>query len=148
MHYRVATDDDIEMLCECREKQLIDEGQVPETGIRSQLRTYFAQNLGNDSLIEWVAEEEGRIVGTAAIILYEFPPSFKNRSGLRGYINNVYTERRYRKKGIATKLLDKVVAEARQRGVTRIWLETSAMGFGLYRKYGFLKSEEDMYIDL
>ena len=57
---------------------------------------------------------------------------------------NMYTKPKYRRKGIATKTLDLLVKDAKQRGITAILLEATAMGKLLYEKYGFVKMENEM----
>ena len=50
----------------------------------------------------------------------------------------------YRRKGIAFKVLDMLVKECRERNITAISLEATAMGRPLYEKYGFVKMEHEM----
>ena len=57
---------------------------------------------------------------------------------------NMYTDPAYRRKGIATKTLDLLIAEAKSKGVTAISLEATEMGRPLYEKYGFEKMEDEM----
>lgn len=57
---------------------------------------------------------------------------------------NMYTNPEYRRKGIAYRVLDMLVKEAKDRGITAISLEATAMGRPLYEKYGFIKMEEEM----
>jgi len=40
--------------------------------------------------------------------------------------------------------LDLLVADARERGITAISLEATAMGRPLYEKYGFIKMNNEM----
>ncbi len=82
-------------------------------------------------------EDNGEIVATAAILFHEYPPTFTNRPEIRGYVTNMYTAPAYRKKGIATELLDKLKEEAKKRGAAKMWLGASEMGRPVYEKYGF-----------
>ena len=71
-------------------------------------------------------------------------PTFHNPTGKKAYIMNMYTKPEYRRKGIAYKTLDLLVAEAKQRGIYAISLEATDMGKPLYDKYGFVKMNDEM----
>lgn len=51
---------------------------------------------------------------------------------------NMYTNPNYRRRGIASKTLDLLVAASKERGITSITLEATLMGRPLYEKYGFV----------
>ena len=82
MNYRKATTDDIPSLCNIRKKQLIDEGIELRISIDEELNDFFSAGISDGSLIEWTAEDDGRIVATAAIMFVQFPPTYTNRSGV------------------------------------------------------------------
>ncbi len=71
-------------------------------------------------------------------------PTYHNPSGEKAYIMNMYTHPEYWRRGIARKLLDLLVQEARDRGVTAISLEAAAMGRPLYEAYGFVSMKREM----
>ena len=70
------------------------------------------------------------------------PPSSYNRTGWKGFIANMWTRPDHRRQGLATRLLDLCVAEARARGVTQLWLGASAVGKPVYQKYGFKVADD------
>ncbi len=81
----------------------------------------------------WVAWHEGRIAGTCALAVLE--PGHEELKSMR-------TEPELRGRGIASELLDHVLADARARQVGRISLETGSMEFfaparALYARHGF-----------
>ena len=57
---------------------------------------------------------------------------------------NLYTHPDYRRKGIAYKVLDLLVKDAKDRGVESIILDSTLMGRPLYEKYGFIKINDYM----
>lgn len=71
-------------------------------------------------------------------------PTFHNPSGYKAYIMNMYTNPAYRRRGIAYKILDLLVNEARNRNISCISLEATDMGRPLYEKYGFKKMNSEM----
>ncbi len=142
MNYRKATFEDIPSLIALRKQQLIDEGIDPVVQIDEELKNYFKQCFINETIIEWLVEDKGTIVATGAIVFYAFPPSYTNASGIRGYITNMYTHPTYRKQGIATSLLERLIQEAKDRNVIKVWLGASTLGRPVYEKFGFKQSDE------
>jgi len=148
MQYRPARAEEIEQLAQLCKQQLMDEGQQPNCNIDRELHAFFAQGMQDGTLVEWVAEENGALVATAAIIFYPFPPSFTNPGGIRGYLTNVYTSPAFRGRGIAGDLLRQLMAEAEKRGVPALMLSASAMGRPVYEKLGFIRDESWMNLRL
>lgn len=142
MYYRTATIDDIEVLVKLRKRQLVDEGIVANKSIDEELINFFRKKLGDNSLIEWIVLDNHIVIATGAIVFYEFPPTYTNKSGIKGYITNMYTAPEYRGRGIATSLLDKLVEEAKVRKVEKLWLGASKLGRPVYLKYGFKETNE------
>ncbi|AZU62281.1 GNAT family N-acetyltransferase [Neobacillus mesonae] len=142
MNYRKATTNDIDELVDLRKKQLVDEGIEPSIDIDTELFTFFQNKLSDGSLIQWLVEDQDEIIACGAVIFYDFPPSYTNKSGKKAYISNMYTKENYRGQGIATKLLSKVVNEAKNARITKIWLGASKMGRPVYKKFGFKETDE------
>jgi len=149
MIYHKATSKDIDTLVKIRKKQLIDEGIKPAINIDKELFDFFHTKINDGSLVEWVVEDGEEIVATAAIIFYQFPPTYTNKTGWKGYITNMYTSDTYRKRGIATTLLEKLVAEAKSRNIKKLWLGASYLGRPVYERFGFKDTGEwlDMTIE-
>lgn len=146
MKYRKANNNDINKLVELRKKQLVDEGLEPNIDIDSELSNFFKNKLSDGTLIQWLVEDKEEIIACGAVVFYEFPPSYANKTGKKAYIANMYTNENYRGKGIATKLLTRLVEEVRISGISKIWLEASKMGRPVYKKFGFI--EIDKYLEL
>ena len=60
-----------------------------------------------------------------AVSFYKVMPTYHNPSGNKAYIMNMYTNIDYRRKGIATKVLELLIKESKNRGVTDISLEAT-----------------------
>ena len=81
----------------------------------------------------WTVWDADRIIGCGAI---------KELSTEQAEIKSMRTKDSYRRKGVASMLLQHILNEAKQRSYHRISLETGSMPFfeparNLYRKYGF-----------
>ncbi len=148
MIYRLATIHEINTLADLRKQQLADEGISEDKDIDAELHNFFMKKMKDGTLVEWVAEENNVIIATAAIVFYEFPPSYTNESGIKGYITNMYTAPAYRGRGIAASLLDKLRTEAKERKVQLLWLNASKMGRPVYQKIGFKDSYDWMELRL
>ncbi len=148
MIYRKATLEDIPMISELRKRQLVDEGLTPEPNIDEELYQFFYKHLSEDRMVEWVVENDGVMIATSAIIFFELPPSFNNVKGIKGYVANMYTAPEYRKQGIASSLLERLMNEARERNVDKIFLNASEAGKPVYHKFGFRKNDAWMDIEL
>ena len=149
MKFRTATVEDIPLLVKLRRQELTDENFVPPNNdMDPYLPSFFERHLTDGSMVQWVCEDQGEIIATSAIVFYEMPPSFTNGYGWIGYIANVYTAAAYRRRGIATALLERVVQEAKVRNVKLIWLRASEEGTFLYEKYGFSHGNDWMRLEL
>jgi GNAT superfamily N-acetyltransferase len=146
--FRKATVNEIDQLIYLRKKQLVDEGIEPNQEIDTELKEFFTNKMSDGSLVEWIVEDNDEIIATGAIICYEFPPTYTNKSGKKAYITNVYTKESYRGQGIATKLLTKLVAEAKTAGIIKIWLGASKLGRPVYEKFGFKETDEWLELDI
>ena len=61
---------------------------------------------------------------------------------------NVYTKSGYRRKGLAEKLVNMLLAELKQKDVRKIVLEYTDDGFPLYQKLGFTEIDHQMQLRL
>ena len=138
MIFTFAQLEDVNILVSLRQAQLIDEGLNPDTDLTPQLVEFFTQQIVSNKFVQCIVRtDNGDVAATGAIIYYDFPPSYHNYSGIRGYIANMYTVPQYRGQGLATKVLDHLVDNAKSRNVHKIFLYGSEMGKPVYKKYGF-----------
>ena len=148
MEFRKAERNDIPMLVKLRKLQLVDEGMEERGSVDHELESYFETCLTEGTLVEWLAEEDGAIIATAAIAFLLFPPAYGNPVGTRGYITNMYTAPAYRGRGIAKLLLARLEEEAKKRAVHRLLLSASDMGASVYETCGFSKTGRWMEKDV
>lgn len=139
---------DISTLVDLRKKQLIDEGYSLTSDVDKQFRDYFIAAIIEGSFVSWVMEVDGDIVATSGVCFYSLPPTFSNPTGRIAYITNMYTKDEYRRKGIATELLNMVLDEARMRGYKSVRLHTSEQGKSIYQRTGFVDMDGNMALRL
>ncbi|MGN0795118.1 MAG: GNAT family N-acetyltransferase [Aristaeellaceae bacterium] len=75
-------------------------------------------------------------------------PTPGHPTGMRAHLMNVYTDRAYRRRGLARRLLTVLHREAAERGVTEITLDATEEGRRLYERMGYAASDEAMYLDI
>ena len=73
-------------------------------------------------------------------------PSPDNPSGRCAYLMNIYVRPRFRRRGIGAAIVRRLVAEARNRGIEKTYLETSGSGRNLYRSLGFAEMPDMMIL--
>jgi GNAT superfamily N-acetyltransferase len=142
---RKANVDDVELLIRLRIDYLTEDKGKPsqdeEAAIKSQLKKYFSKHIPNNTFIGILAELDGKIVSTAYLAVSEKPANQVFITGVTGTMVNVLTYPEYRRKGIATKVIEKLIEEAKAVGVSHINLSATADGKFLYEKMGFKKSD-------
>lgn len=146
--YKKATIEDLEVLTETRIEVLRAANKLSAdtdmSEVKKQSHDYYKRALCDDTHIAYLVFDERRFTGAGGISFFQVMPTYHNPSGKKAYIMNMYTNPEYRRKGIAYRVLDMLVKEAKDRGITAISLEATAMGRPLYEKYGFIKMEEEM----
>ena len=146
--YRKLTENDIEIFIKMRIDQLREEGAKEDIDLTPDLRDYYLRHLSDDTFISWLALDNDRIIGTSGISIVEKPPYFGCPSGKIGLLSSMFTDKAYRRKGIAKTLLSKVVVEARKQGCGTVQITASNMGVLLYSDFGFEKNNNFMQFKL
>ena len=149
MEYRVTDANDIDMLMDVRLSMLRIVNDLPvdyifDDELVVSSRRYFLE--GDQTTV--VAVDDGRCVACASMSYIEIMPTFSHSSGKRAHLMNVYTEKDYRRRGIARQLVNMLIEDARVHGATEISLDATESGRPLYESVGFKASEECMVIDI
>jgi GNAT superfamily N-acetyltransferase len=102
------------------------------------LLDYFPAAIREKRFFALLAELHGKKVSYGGMILKEIPGDFNASSYLEGEILNMYTPPEYRRRGYSSLILENLLKEAKQMGISKVALHCSKDGEPLYRKYGFL----------
>ena len=138
--YRRLTEADVPTFVTMRITQLKEEGAKSDLDLAPALTAYYQKHLADGTFVSWLAVDGEKIVGTSGMSFVEKPPYYSNPTGKIGLLSSMYTNPDYRRQGIARKLLDCVVQEARDYGCGAVWITASEMGVLLYTAYGFEKN--------
>jgi GNAT superfamily N-acetyltransferase len=145
---RQANMDDLEVLVQLRLSLLREVGNLRSgtctADLAEAIRQYFTKTLPTGQFVAWVAQVDGRIIGTSGVVMFERPPVDGNLSGLDAYIMNIYTIPSWRCKGVATVLLGEIISYVKQTDARRIWVHSTRDGKHLYKKFGFVSTLKEM----
>ena len=86
--------------------------------------------------------------GCASISYFEVMPTFSHPTGKRAHLMNVYTRKEYRRQGIAKKMVELLIEDAKEKHATEISLDATESGRPLYEGLGFKASDECMVMEL
>jgi len=143
---RRATENDIDTLIKYRLLFLKESYGVPSKELEARLlislRQYFVRSLKDGIYIAWIAEYENRPVGFSGMVIREQPGNFDLPTGRSGYILNIFTLKEFRKKGIASLLMQKLIEEGRYIKLDRLELRATIDGEPIYRKIGFVEPHD------
>jgi GNAT superfamily N-acetyltransferase len=147
INYRRAKIDDLEALINCRVRFLNELYNHPDDEqtefLRKSLRQYLYEAITSNDFVAWVAEYNGRIIGTSGMVVWQRPANYCGlESGKLGYLLNFYTDPEARRKGIGTRLLKELIKEARLIGLKYLHLNATKDGIRIYRKAGFVEPND------
>ena len=147
--YRKTTKADIKILMKLRLEMLREvnglsgEYEYDENFI-FESRRYFES--GEQTTV--IASDGETLVGCASLSYTWIMPTFSHPTGNRAHLMNVYTRADYRRRGISKKMVEILIDEAKENGVTEISLDATEMGRSLYESLGFKASDSCMVMDL
>ena len=146
--YRKLTDKELDVFIDMRINQLREEGAKEDIDLRPALKDYYQRHMANDTFVSWLAVDNEKIIGTSGMSIVEKPPYFGCPSGKIGLLSSMFTDKSYRRQGIAKELLSRVVNEAKERGCGTVQITASDMGVLLYTNFGFTHNDNFMQYKL
>lgn len=146
---RTATKDDIEDLMNVRLEMLrivnnLSDSETFDTTLIEQSRNYFLN--GNQTTV--IAVDKNKIIGCATISYINIMPTYSHSTGNRAHLMNVYTNKNYRRQGIAKQMVSMLIEEAKSKGATEISLDATEDGRPLYKNLGFTENKEAMVLEI
>ena len=113
--------------------------QLSEQVKQIDLQTVFQQD--NTTLV--YVMEEGKLLGMASM------GNYRVISGIKGWIEDVVVDEAARGRGLGELLIRKLLAVAKEKGYTHVFLFTEAFrvtAIQLYKKLGFQFRDSQIYI--
>ncbi len=143
---RTATEADIETILRHRRDMFLDMGYPDNDALARAMalsRSFIADRLAQGNYHGWfVVTPAGEVVAGGGLYFSEPAPSPRDPSPKRPIIVNMYTERPYRRRGLARRLMEVMIAWCRNQGFGSILLQASSEGRPLYEKLGFKQTNE------
>lgn len=132
----------LEAMCEIN--NIADDSALSKD-LKDNTMAYFSRD---DQTTLLAVNDENEAVGCITICYIDIMPTICHPSGKRAHLMNVYINKNYRRQGIARAMLEQIIDEARQKGVTEISLDATEMGTFLYKSCGFYKNNSAMLFTL
>ena len=152
---RLATAADVEVLADHRVAMFREMGSVRsdfEARLRQTSTAYFAAAIPRGEYVAWLAAAPGNpapVAGAGVQFRSLLPrPTLAGDGlllGLEGLVLNVYTDRAWRRRGVAKHLMQAIIDWAAEHGVVRLVLGASPEGRPLYERIGFVATREMSY---
>ena len=143
MHFEIrqAALTDLELLVKWRMEVLREVFSIPAdqplARLEQENRTYYQNALSKAEHMACLAYSAEKSIGCGGVCFYREMPSPDNQTGVCAYLMNIYTRPAFRGHGIGKRIVSWLIKQAKDREITKIYLETSACGRPLYQKMGF-----------
>ncbi len=136
---------DAEIIVRHRRAMFEDMGyESPATAaMAGKFLPWLLTRMESGEYLAWFAlAPDGTVIAGGGLWLMDWPPHMVGAGPRRGNIVNVYTEPAYRRRGIARRLMEEILAWCRQNGVDAVVLHASQEGRPLYESMGFQSTNE------
>lgn len=146
---RKAGAQDAALLTNLRRTVLIAANQLPQdadlSAIEAPCLVYFSDEERQSTYLAW---EGNQVVGVGSVDYHTEMPTSSNPTGKCAFLMNIYTDPAYRRQGIGARIVEKLIQDAKERGVSSILLEATEMGVPLYSRMGFVPAQGYMRLNL
>ena len=141
----------------CRLRMMLfeDVGEIPpmkdmaaDLAVSARALADATKSIDKDLICFGIEESPGRLAASAALCLFDRFPYMENLSGREGYVLSVYTCPKFRKQGMADKLMAALIQYGRNEDLGKLWLNSSPMGKNLYLRHGFKDTGNEMELML
>ncbi len=143
---RTATAGDICTIVSHRRAMFEEMGNADRAALDlmdEKFQDWVGEKFASGEYRHWfVLNEKGEIIAGAGLWLLEWPPVPTDASARRADVLNVYTEREYRRRGLARRLTTAILDWCRDNGIRTVILHASDTGRALYESLGFRSTNE------
>jgi GNAT superfamily N-acetyltransferase len=118
---------------------------------QDDLRAYgewVADELAKGTYIGFLAEANGQVIAGAGVLVLNGGPTKGNRNPLHARIVNVYVFEKFRRKGVAFDLIDRILGACRMQGITRFSVTANNDSKKLFEAAGFEFVENEMFLEI
>lgn len=148
MEIRLAQSSDIGPFVQLRADFVRALGSLPDRASFIAATSAYLERHLNDDLLVRLAVDGERIAATAMLQMYATPPRPGCQNGKNALLMNVWTAPDDRRRGLARRVVETLIADAREREVGMILLDYTDEGLHLYRQLGFQPRDREMALRL
>jgi GNAT superfamily N-acetyltransferase len=145
MNFKNITTNDIDLICDHRARMFGESGRSAESisAMTAPFKSWLQRHLNGSTYFGFTADVRGEIAGSVGLMLIDWPPHPEHpEEPRRGYILNLYVERRFRRQGLGRALMEKSEEEFTRRNTTYAILHPTDMAKPLYLDLGWKTSGE------
>jgi GNAT superfamily N-acetyltransferase len=145
VNVRRAGVDDADVLATHRANVWIEVGEWDASVLEPQIAIwaeFFRRCLADGTYVAFVAERDGHVAGSGALLLHLTIPRPGHVSDRAGRVQSVYVEPHARRQGVAHAIMDAILACARQEALVAVTLHPSDDARPLYAALGFEAADE------
>ena len=102
--YKRLTEKELDIFITMRINQLREEGATEDIDLVPAMKDYYKRHMSDGTFVSWLAMDGEKIIGTSGMSFVEKPPYFGCPSGRIGLLSSMFTNPKYRRKGIAKEL--------------------------------------------
>ena len=148
---RRATPADAALITHHRRRMFVDAGRADNQVLDVMARNFepwVAKAIEDGIYIGWLTCDGDRVVAGAGLMILDWAPHpLDPRSTHRAYLLNVYVEPEYRRKKLASHLIEFALAEARRRKIRVVALHSTDEARRLYETNGFRGTNEMFFVE-
>lgn len=142
IRYHKAGKEDVELLVKTRVRMLKSVNnalaEADFSPVEKACRDYYLESFEKDLHVAYLVFDGETFICCGGVSFYQVMPNYKNPSGRKAYIMNMYTAQAYRGRGVATQVIGLLVKEAHARNIHVITLDATDMGRPVYERCGFV----------
>ena len=146
MEVRHARPADGPALAALRAEWGTEAGVADDAAFRETFRQWVGEHAATHTA--FVAVDGDEVVGMAFLADVPRPPSAEAGRRLHGDLQSVYVRPAWRGRGTGTLLVERILDEARRRGMTRLTVQSGTRAVTLYERAGFEASPKLLRLDL
>jgi ribosomal protein S18 acetylase RimI-like enzyme len=137
--------DDAEMIGLHRQKMFLEAGGDPEKlrVMAEHFHPWLEKRLDDGRYYGFALCDTDQVVAAIGLMTIDWPPHPSHPTmDQRGYVLNVFVEPTYRRRGLASTLMQIAEAEFARRGITYAVLHATQLGKPVYEQIGWMGTPE------
>jgi len=147
---RLATPEDASIIARHRHHMFVDAGRADNSALRrvtEAFESWLPPMMLDGKYMGWLAMNDGKVIAGAGLMIMDWPPHPLDPEPHRGYVLNVYVEPEFRRKRIASNLIELALAEVRRRKIRVVSLHATDESRRMYESSGFRRTNEMFYVE-